>query len=173
MIHISKCLSNKDKIDTWLSSIASIFLIKDEVCTHLQFFEQLVLNHISLLWAVSVRTAQKLKGLEWNQHRHISIISPSESVNPRVIGRCKRSTCIQEKNKKYIRRLSSARTYQVWERLIIRQTKASTVTTSRMQLIGQIDKVILNTRIWGWTKQYNLHLDVSSVETRNYIKKEK
>lgn len=68
-------------------------------------------------------------------------------------------------------RLSSARTYQVWERLIIRQTKASTVTMSRMQLIGQIDKVILNTRIWGWTKQYNLHLDVSSVETRNYIKK--
>lgn len=59
-----------------------------------------------------------------------------------------------------IEHLSSVRRYQVRERLIVSQTKASTVTMSRMQLIGQIHKIILNTRIWGWTKQYNLHVDV-------------
>lgn len=61
--------------------------------------------------------------------------------------------------------MSSGETYQVGERLIICQAKSGTITMGRMQLIRQIYKIILNTRIWGWTKQYNLRLDVLSEQT--------
>lgn len=49
-----------------------------------------------------------------------------------------------------------ASTYQVRKRLIISQTKASTVPMSRMQFICQIHKIVLNAWIRSWTKQHNL-----------------
>lgn len=128
--------------------------------TNLQFFEQQVLNHISWQWVVSVHRAQKWKELAWNLPQHISVMKSDY----KVWNYDEYTVDHNVKEGKRTKIKSSMRTYQVWKRLIIGQTKTSTVTMARMQLIGQIHKIILDTRIWSRTKQYNLASHALSVQ---------